>query len=341
MNDYSPRTAINGPVPISLFFPSTYTPAMPRLSRNSSQNVEDLRRHSAKIGKDIWLVQGPAGNISLKSDDVMWIKSSGTRLKDALDSEIFVGLDLITARALSLSESQDFSSCVVEQSPKGLRPSIETAMHLLIDAPCVTHVHSLGSIAKGIQDHIDEALALVRSVVQVSYVPYAQPGVKLARAVRESLGPSTQALLLGNHGLTLWGDDFSEIEALLQEIESLWRMRNPSTTIKESSPTSKRDSWWSSILCEGVLSPDEAVLLYSEGVINGNEIPTSSPFRLNSEGYAELISPCGRDGQDVVTLLRELGAHVDVNAPINFLTEEDVSALLNWDIEKMRRAKSQ
>lgn len=314
---------------------------MPTLGGISSQNVEDLRRHSAKIGKDVWLVQGPAGNISLKVDGVMWIKSSGTRLMEALDAEIFVGLDLVPARALSLSESQDFSSCVVAHSPKGLRPSIETAMHLLIDAPCVTHVHSLGSIAKGIQDHIDEAMALVRSVVQVSYVPYAQPGVNLARAVRDSLGPSTQALLLGNHGLTLWGDDFSEIETLLQEIESLWRMRTPSTIIEESLPTSKQEIWWSSILSQGVLTPDEAVLLYSEEVINGKGIPTPSPFKLNSDGYAELISPCGRDGQDVVTLLRELGAHVDIDAPMNFLTDEDVSTLLNWDIEKLRRAKAQ
>jgi hypothetical protein len=61
---------------------------------------------------------------------------------------------------------------------------------------------------------------------------------------------------------------------------------------------------------------------------------------LNAAGHAELISPCGRDGQDVVTLIRELGAHVSDKAPINFLTEEEVTALLNWDIEKMRRAKS-
>ena len=314
---------------------------MPRLSRNSAQSVEDLRRHSAKIGKDIWLVQGPAGNISLKRDGVMWIKSSGTRLKDALDSKIFVGLDLTAAMALAMSESQDFSSCVVEQSPKGLRPSIETAMHLLIDAPCVTHVHSLGSLAKGIQNNIDEALALVRSIVQVSYVPYAQPGVNLARAVKESLGPSTQALLLGNHGLTLWGDDFSEIEALLQEIETLWRMRILTQKIDEASSVSQKDAWWSSILCEGVLSPDEAVLLYSEEILDGKGDPSPAPFKLNAEGYAELISPCGRDGQDVVTLIRELGGHVNDNAPINFLTEEEVSTLLNWDTEKMRRAKSQ
>jgi len=314
---------------------------MSKLSRNSTQSVEDLRRHSAKIGKDVWLVQGPAGNISLKSDNVMWIKSSGTRLKDALDSEIFVGLDLAAARTLSMSESQDFSSCIVSQSPIGLRPSIETAMHLLIDAPCVTHVHSLGSIAKGIQNQIEDALALVSSVVRVSYVPYAQPGVKLARAVKESLGPGTQALLLGNHGLTVWGDDFSEIEALLQEIEILWRMRTPQQAIEVSAVTTKRDSWWSSILCDGVLSPDEAVLLYSEEILDGKVKPPPSPFKMNANGYAELISPCGRDGLDVVSLLRELGAHVDVNAPVNFLTEQDVATLLNWDIEKMRRAKSQ
>lgn len=33
---------------------------------------------AARLGRDPLLVQGPGGNISLKRDDVMWVKASGT-----------------------------------------------------------------------------------------------------------------------------------------------------------------------------------------------------------------------------------------------------------------------
>jgi len=42
-----------------------------------------FRALSARLGQDPLQVQGPGGNTSVKSGDVMWIKASGTELADA------------------------------------------------------------------------------------------------------------------------------------------------------------------------------------------------------------------------------------------------------------------
>ena len=54
---------------------------------------ENLSQLSARIGADPLLVQAAGGNTSIKQDGVMWIKASGTRLKEASSKNIFVPLD--------------------------------------------------------------------------------------------------------------------------------------------------------------------------------------------------------------------------------------------------------
>ena len=55
--------------------------------------LDKLRTLSARVGADPLLVQAAGGNTSLKHDGVMWIKASGTWLKDAAARDIFVPLD--------------------------------------------------------------------------------------------------------------------------------------------------------------------------------------------------------------------------------------------------------
>ena len=43
----------------------------------------DFRKLSANLGQDPLQVQGPGGNTSVKDDEVMWIKASGTELANA------------------------------------------------------------------------------------------------------------------------------------------------------------------------------------------------------------------------------------------------------------------
>ena len=64
---------------------------------------EQISRFCAQLGADPLLVQGAGGNVSWKESEVLWIKASGTWLKDALERDIFVPVDLSDLReALSI-----------------------------------------------------------------------------------------------------------------------------------------------------------------------------------------------------------------------------------------------
>ena len=67
----------------------------------AAPELEALRHYSDELGKDPLLIQGAGGNTSVKLEDGMWIKASGTQLKNALERDIFVCADGIgIARAV-------------------------------------------------------------------------------------------------------------------------------------------------------------------------------------------------------------------------------------------------
>lgn len=55
-----------------------------------ASEYDALRALSARVGADPLLVQAAGGNTSIKGDGVMWIKASGTWLRDATAREIMV-----------------------------------------------------------------------------------------------------------------------------------------------------------------------------------------------------------------------------------------------------------
>ena len=63
----------------------------PNISDSEFQLLRDM---SARFGQDVLHIQGAGGNVSIKADDVMWIKASGTMLCDAAIKDIFVPVDL-------------------------------------------------------------------------------------------------------------------------------------------------------------------------------------------------------------------------------------------------------
>ena len=54
-----------------------------------------LKELSAKLGNDLSLIQASGGNTSIKLDGKLLVKASGKKLKNALNEDIFVSLDLI------------------------------------------------------------------------------------------------------------------------------------------------------------------------------------------------------------------------------------------------------
>ena len=302
------------------------------------QPLNRLNIHAQKIGSDISFVQGPGGNVSYKDDGVLWIKASGTRMADALESNIFVGLDLGSAAELSLlDDSSKMLNAVLPGSPAGLRPSIETAMHAIIPSKVVSHVHSVGSVAVGILKDSSAQIEAVYDFAPIAKIPYVRPGAPLARAILEVIEPHHKGLLLGNHGLTVWGDSFEDVEKLLNKIENSWRSGEtddfPDSSI-ESVGTCTTD--WSKRLCEGILVPDEAVLLGPKAFGN-DDLFQQNVIHIDALGNSKTYEELGSDARDIARMLIAVGQHVSPGAEVNFLSDAEVAELLDWDMEKFRQ----
>jgi rhamnulose-1-phosphate aldolase/alcohol dehydrogenase len=105
--------------------------------------------------------------------------------------------------------------------PGGVAPSIDTAMHGLVTAAHVDHLHpdSAISIATGADGE-----RLTKEVFgdRVVWVPWRRPGFQLGldiAAVQQS-NPQAVGVILGGHGITAWGASSDEAEA-----NSLWMIQ--------------------------------------------------------------------------------------------------------------------
>ncbi len=95
----------------------------------------------------------------------------------------------------------------------GAAPSIDTAMHGLVDAAHVDHLHPDSGIA--IATSADgEALTKEIFGDAVVWVPWRRPGFQLGLDIAEIKERNPQAIgcILGGHGITAWGETSEECE---------------------------------------------------------------------------------------------------------------------------------
>ena len=300
--------------------------------------LKNLAIHAANLGSNLSLVQGPGGNVSIKENGVLWIKASGKRMSEALGEDIFVSLDLADAAELSLiDDSSKMMEAVRPGSIPGLRPSIETAMHAIIPSRVVSHVHSVGSVAVGILKDPSSYIEAVSDFAPIAKIPYVRPGAPLARAILEVLEPHHKGLLLGNHGLTVWGDSFEDVENLLHKIENSWRTGETDDFPEYSSESvGQCTAEWSKKLSEGILVPDEAVLLGPK-VFGSDESFQQNVIYVDPNGSSKTNDDLGSDARDIARMLIAVGQHVSSGALINYLSDDEVAELLDWDMEKFRQ----
>ncbi|CAM5615871.1 bifunctional rhamnulose-1-phosphate aldolase/short-chain dehydrogenase [Streptomyces hirsutus] len=95
----------------------------------------------------------------------------------------------------------------------GAAPSIDTAMHGLVEAPHVDHLHPDSGIALACAAD-GEKLTAECFGDTVVWVPWRRPGFQLGldiAAVKEA-NPRAVGCVLGGHGITAWGDTSEECE---------------------------------------------------------------------------------------------------------------------------------
>lgn len=290
---------------------------------------EELDSFAAKIGSDKNLTQGPGGNISFKSNGILWVKASGTHLGEALNTEIFVPVDL--AEALSnLRNGLEKTNSISNLDRNNLRPSIETLMHAQIRAPIVAHVHSLGAMTLAIQRNQSELIRQCEHIARIVSVPYARPGLELSREIEKVYDSKANGLLLGNHGLTVWAEDWQDCYDLITNLENYWTISH--------SELSHSSNMWSEILINGIVFPDEVVFL------------GRNPFKkiLNANSAKELLTDIALENldkspwlRDLVDILEKVVRSISDERNVNYLSQAEIDSLQNWEAEKYRLQKNE
>ena len=212
---------------------------------STSPAAADLIARSNRLGADPRNTNYAGGNTSAKGTvndpvtgqpvELMWVKGSGGDLGTLQESGLAV-LRMDRMRALvgvypGIDREDEmvaaFDYCL--HGKGGAAPSIDTAMHGLVDAAHVDHLHPDSGIA--IATAIDgEALTTKIFGDKVVWVPWRRPGFQLGLdiAAIKKQHPEAIGCILGGHGITAWGDTSEASEA-----NSLWIIETAAAYIAE------------------------------------------------------------------------------------------------------------
>jgi len=197
--------------------------------------VDELIARSNRLGSDPRNTNYAGGNTSAKGTavdpvtgedtDLLWVKGSGGDLGTLTAAGLAV-LRLDRLRALvnvyAGVDREDemvaaFDFCLFGKG--GAAPSIDTAMHGLVDYPHVDHLHPDSGIALAAAAD-GEKLTAECFGDRVAWVPWRRPGFQLGLDISAIAAASPQAIgvVLGGHGITAWGRTSRECEARSLEI---------------------------------------------------------------------------------------------------------------------------
>jgi rhamnose utilization protein RhaD (predicted bifunctional aldolase and dehydrogenase) len=190
---------------------------MHSISKHELIELEDI---SFAVGNNIELIQGAGGNTSIKDDSVIWVKASGFWLSEAKKTNIFLKLNLDISKDLIAKDNEDYSSALMTESlNSNLRPSIETSLHVLMPFRFVIHLHSINVISYAVLNNCSALLA--EKLVDINWIliPYARPGLPLAKMLIKLNAFKYEVLILENHGIVICGNSRVEVEQLISLVE--------------------------------------------------------------------------------------------------------------------------
>lgn len=213
--------------------------------------LEEVLELSRSFGADPEFSRGGGGNSSVKAGGVLFIKPSGLPLA-ALTADALIALDIVPLTAFLNADGaasgpawagdRDAATGTDQVMQVALdarlnpdddrRPSVEFLFHALLPERFVLHTHptdinALTCSADG------AGLATRLFGDRVLWVPYTDPGLPLARAIRDARAaseartgrPAPNAVLLQNHGLIVSGDRAADVSATSAAIVRAVRAR--------------------------------------------------------------------------------------------------------------------
>jgi rhamnulose-1-phosphate aldolase/alcohol dehydrogenase len=194
--------------------------------------VDQLVYASNLLGSDPRITNFGGGNTSSKVRmpdpltgevvDVLWVKVSGGDLRSSKRAN-FASLYLDKLLALErryrdegLHEDEIvplYAHCIYGLNPAP--PSIDTPLHAVVPARCVSHMHADAVIALAAAE---DAERLTQEIFggEMGFLPWKRPGFELGLMLREliAVSPTINSALLQSHGFICWADTWEECTSL-------------------------------------------------------------------------------------------------------------------------------
>jgi len=333
----------------------------------ANDSLDELVEVSARVGRNLDLVQAGGGNTSIKENGTLWVKASGKWLVHAADDDMFLPVPMADIARQLAAEDEKFPEYKT-RTGAALRPSVETAVHAVMPQRVVIHVHSVRTIAWGARAHGDEGVAPLLEGVRWSWIPYTHPGIPLAIRIQRELEKRPDVLILENHGLVVGGEDCAAAEDLLRDVER--RLDGPvrlaSAPDLDRLKTLMQDEWEIAADSEthalamsaksreiargGTLFPDQCVYLGPGAAVvdAGDTLAAAERYRevYNFEPVFLIVAGAGvltrrdmkRAARELLLCVKRVIERIPDEAQPVYLPASQVARLMNWDAEKYRIA---
>ena len=212
--------------------------------------LQTLTELTRKFGSDKF-VKGGGGNSSVKTQDTIWVKPSGSTM-GTISKDKFVALN--RAKVLLMDDvsvtgdaqkreasAKEIMTAAVIPGSKG-RPSVEAPLHNLLETTYVMHTHP--ALVNGMTCARKGEEVCKKLFPDALWMSYIDPGITLYQSVRDEVaeyknkfGRQPAIIFLKNHGVFVAGDTPEIIEEIYDDIfaklETEYAKANISLSLKE------------------------------------------------------------------------------------------------------------
>ena len=171
--------------------------------------IDDYVKLCTHLGGFSELIQGSGGNISVKSDTDIIIKSSGRILADTTSTFGYVICSIKKLQEKLTTKNESTLDCVIS-GDKNISPSMEVFFHLL-PFKYVVHLHPTFLLKYLCSSNWK---TLIIPGFSYLHIPYKTPGIDLCSTILE-IHNNEQVLFLQNHGIIICSNIFDEIYMIL------------------------------------------------------------------------------------------------------------------------------
>jgi len=196
------------------------------------EKLNTITRLSNKYGADADFVLAGGGNTSVKNEEFLWVKPSGTALA-TIKPEQFLKIDRKKIDELFAAEFSDdptereakvkmLMTAAIAPGESG-RPSVEAPLHNIFKTTYVVHTHP--AKVNGMTCGKKAEQTLKQLFPEALWIEYTDPGFTLAVKVKTEIdkyatekGKQPSVVFLQNHGVFIAADSESEMEKIHTEM---------------------------------------------------------------------------------------------------------------------------